>query len=463
MTSSKQPCIVIAGVSSGVGKTSIATGFMHALTKRGLRVQGFKVGPDYIDPTYHRSATGRPSYNLDTWLNGQEDVQRCFAAGIRDADIAVIEGVMGLFDGRRETRDVASTAEVARLLDAPVLLVVDASRIGQSVAAVIHGYQHLDPRVRIAGVILNKVASEAHERTLRYAIAEWTTVPVVGVIYRGQIPPLPERHLGLIPAPEQSFDLQQLSDTIERTVQIETLLAYAQQTEWQPSGDLVYQSDEQIERARRLLLRHQRPLRLGLALDHAFSFYYPEILEFLTNVGIDVVPFSPLNDPVPPNDIDVFYLGGGFPEVFAAQLAANEGMLAGLRKMIACGTRVYAECGGYMYLGKACIDQTGTSHALISALPYTFCMGKERAQLGYREVVTRRATLLGPANMPLRGHEFHWSYIKDALLTEHTIYEIRGESGHREEGFANQTIGASYIHLPFRAFADVLLNLFRQL
>jgi cobyrinic acid a,c-diamide synthase len=461
MSNSKQPCIVIAGVSSGVGKTSIATGLMHALTKRGLRVQGFKVGPDYIDPTYHRSATGRPSYNLDTWLNGQEDVQRCFAAGIRDADIAVIEGVMGLFDGRKETRDVASTAEIARLLDAPVLLVVDASRMGQSVAAIIHGYQHLDPRVRIAGVILNKVASEAHERTLRYAIAEWTTVPVVGVIYRGQIPPLPERHLGLIPAPEQAFELQQLSATIERTVQIETVLAYAQQTEWQPRVDLERYSNEQIERAKHLLAHHQQPLRLGLALDHAFSFYYPEILEFLTNAGIDVVPFSPLHDSAPPDDVHVFYLGGGFPEVFAAQLAANKSMLAGLRSMLARGTRVYAECGGYMYLGKACIDQAGISHTMVDALPYTFCMGKERAQLGYREVVTRRATLLGPANMSLRGHEFHWSYIKDTVLTEHTIYEIKGEREHRVEGFANQTIGASYIHLSLRSFTDVLLNLFR--
>lgn len=452
-----QLCIMIAGVSSGVGKTTVATGLMHALVARGLRVQGFKVGPDYIDPTYHRSATGRPSYNLDTWLNGPEDVLRCFASGMRDADVAIIEGVMGLFDGRKQTKDDASTAEMARLLNVPVFLVVDASKMGQSVAAVIHGYQQLDPRVRVAGVILNQVASESHENTLRYAIAAWTNVPIVGVIRRGQLPSLPERHLGLVPTSEHQLDLQQLGNVIEHTIQIDQLLISARQfTKQRPRHKET--PAEQIELP---LLRDQRPYRLGLALDRAFSFYYPEVLEHCSARGIEVVPFSPLEDSAPPGDIDVCYLGGGFPEIFAAQLSSNEGMLAGLRSMIAGGMRVYGECGGYMYLGKACIDQEGVAHPLLGALPYEFHMGKQRAQLGYREVVTRRETLLGPANMHLRGHEFHWSYIKEPLLTEYTIYEVQGEKSYTEEGFANHAIVASYIHLPFKSFVTVLTNLFR--
>jgi cobyrinic acid a,c-diamide synthase len=455
-----QLCIMIAGVSSGVGKTTVATGLMYALMARGLRVQGFKVGPDYIDPTYHRSATGRPSYNLDTWLNGPEDVLRCFEAGMRAADVAIIEGVMGLFDGRKQTRDASSTAEMARLLDVPVFLVVDASKMGQSVAAVIHGYQHLDPRVRIAGVILNQVASENHENTLRYAIAEWTNVLVVGVIRRGEMPSLPARHLGLVPSSEHQLDLQQLGSAIERTIQIDLLLRLTHQI----AGERSPRNDEsgKHEELPLPLVHGHRPYRLGLALDRAFSFYYPEVLEHFTARGIEVIPFSPLEDASPPSDLDVCYLGGGFPEVYAAQLSANGSMLAGLRSMIAGGTRIYGECGGYMYLGKACLDQEGIAHPLLGVLPYEFRMGKQRAQLGYREVVTRRETLLGPANLHLRGHEFHWSYIQEPLLTEHTIYEVQGEKGYIEEGFANQAIVASYIHLPFKSFVTVLTNLFRS-
>ena len=458
MLMTNQLCIMIAGTSSGVGKTTVATGLMHALVVRGLRVQGFKVGPDYIDPTYHRSATGRPSYNLDTWLNGPEDVQRCFEAGMLDADIAIIEGVMGLFDGRKQTRDDASSAEMARLLDVPVFLVVDASRMGQSVAAVIHGYQHLDPRIHIAGVILNQVASDNHENTLRYAIGAWTDIPIVGVIRRGQMPSLPGRHLGLIPTSEHTLDFQQLGSMIELTIDIDILLTAARQA----AGERTLQIIEQKERVKLPPLPDHRPYRLGLALDRAFSFYYPEVLELFTDIGIEVVPFSPLDDMLPPSDIDVCYLGGGFPELFAAQLAANESMLAGLRSMIAHGTRVYGECGGYMYLGKALTDQEGISHPLLGVLPYEFQMGKQRAQLGYRELVTRRETLLGPANMHLRGHEFHWSYIKEPLLKEHTIYEVQGEKGYSEEGFANDSVVASYIHLPIKSFVIVITNLFRR-
>src|SRR5437588_6557441 len=221
------PRLVVAGVASGVGKTTIATGLMAALAAQGLHVQGYKVGPDYIDPTYHHAATGRPSYNLDTWLSSPELVRQRFEAGMRNADIAIIEGVMGLFDGRKQTLGMASTAEVAKLLNAPVLLVLDASHMGQSAAAIVHGFQHLDPHINIAGVIINKVASADHEATVRLAIAEWTGVPVLGVLRRETSLTLPPRHLGLVPIAETSVEVQELGSVLKRSVDLDGIVRLA--------------------------------------------------------------------------------------------------------------------------------------------------------------------------------------------------------------------------------------------
>src|SRR2546429_780445 len=225
--SNNPPRLVVAGVASGVGKTTIATGLMAALTAQGLRVQGYKVGPDYIDPTYHRAATGRASYNLDIWLSSPALVRQRFETGICNADIAIIEGVMGLFDGRKQTLGTASTAEVAKLLNAPVLLVLDASHMGQSAAAIVHGFQHLDSHLNIAGVIVNKVASADHEATVRLAIAEWTGVPVLGVLRRNTSLTLPPRHLGLIPIAETSVEVQELGAVLKRSVDLDGIVRLA--------------------------------------------------------------------------------------------------------------------------------------------------------------------------------------------------------------------------------------------
>lgn len=453
--------IIVAGVASGVGKTTLCTGLMSALAARGLRIQGYKVGPDYIDPTYHQAATGRPSYNLDTWLSSQALVRQRFEVGMRNADVAVIEGVMGLFDGRKQTRDTASTAEIARLLDAPVLLVIDVSRMGQSVAAIVSGFQRLDSRVHIAGVILNKVASSDHEATLRYALAEWTGLPVLGAIYRDPLFVMPARQLGLVPASETSIELQALGQAIEHRVDVDEILRLARNAgEMQPASIDETAGANAQEIAPSLLERLSSPprIRIGLARDAAFSFYYPETLEVLTAMGVEIVPFSPLQDKGIPEDVDLLYFGGGFPEVFAGQLAENAQMLASVRAAIQRRVLVYAECGGYMYLGTSCIDATNTCYALVGALPYTFRMGTERAQLGYRELTLARDSMLGVAGTQLRGHEFHWSQIIEPLSQEYAAYQLTERSDIRE-GYASATILASYVHIPLAANAHALTML----
>jgi cobyrinic acid a,c-diamide synthase len=451
------PRIIVAGVASGVGKTTLATGLMAALTARGLCVQGYKVGPDYIDPTYHRVATARPSYNLDSWLCSPMLVRQRFEAGMRSADIAVIEGVMGLFDGRKQTRDTASTAEIARLLNAPVLLIIDVSHMGQSVAAVVHGFEHLDSDVRLAGVILNKVASSDHEATLRYAIAEWTDVPILGAIQRDTSLLIPGRHLGLVPAAETAIEVQKIGRVIEDVVDVDEVLRVAHAAGRLPPTVKEEYVGETAGSSVMLDLSSAH-IRIGLALDMAFSFYYPEMLEMLADMGVEIVPFSPLQDKKLPEDVDLLYFGGGFPEVFAEQLAGNTGMLADVRATVQCGLPIYAECGGYMYLGKTCIDASGRGHTLVGVLPYTFRMGMERAQVGYREITMLRDTLIAPVGTHLRGHEFHWSRIVEPLLEKHAAYRVEGRDA-IWEGYVNGTLLASYIHIPLTANPRVMERL----
>jgi cobyrinic acid a,c-diamide synthase len=460
MSLSNNPArLVVAGVSSGVGKTTIATGLMATLTAQGLRVQGYKVGPDYIDPTYHRAATGRVSYNLDTWLSSPTLVRQRFEAGMHSADIAIIEGVMGLFDGRKQTLGIASTAEVAKLLNAPILLVVDASHMGQSAAAIVHGFQHLDPHLNIAGVIVNKVASADHEATVRLAIAEWTGVPVLGALRCDASLTLPARHLGLIPVAETSIEAQELGAILKCSVDLDNIIHLATTADALPP---LPPDTSQGEATVPLPSNNLPPIRLGLALDQAFSFYYPETLETFAKLGVEVVPFSPLTDREPPKDLDLLYFGGGFPEVFAAQLAENHSMLASVRVAAQHGMLIYAECGGYMYLGRQCIDADQASYDLVDVLPYTFQMGTQRAQLGYREITLLRDTIIGRTGTRLRGHEFHWSHIVEPLLEAHAPYQIEGSGKIRREGYATETILASYIHVPLAANPQMIQELIQR-
>jgi cobyrinic acid a,c-diamide synthase len=377
------------------------------------------------------------------------------------ADIALIEGVMGLFDGRKGTLDSASTAEIARLLNAPVLLVIDVSHMGQSAAALVAGFRNLDPRVQVAGVLLNRVASPDHEATLRYAIEERTGVPVFGAIRRDPLLTLPTRHLGLVPAPEAAVEVQALGNLIAQAIDIDALTRLARSAGPLPPAPTEVAMHDNIPLPSLETVEAVSPVRVGIALDSAFSFYYPETLEEFAHLGVEVVPFSPLNDHSPPDGVDLLYFGGGFPELFAQQLAANSPMLACVRAAVQRGVPVYAECGGYMYLGKHCIDAASTSHAMVGVLPYTFRMGTERAQLGYREITTARETLLGPAGTRLRGHEFHWSQLVEPLSKEHAAYELEGRESTRE-GYADATILASYIHVPLAANPRIMAQLLQR-
>jgi cobyrinic acid a,c-diamide synthase len=437
------PTVVIAGTHSGAGKTTIATGIIAALTRRGLRVQPFKAGPDYIDPTYHSRAAGRPSRNLDAWMLPANAIRELFSRAAAGCDVAIIEGVMGLYDGRSGDSDEGSTAALARLLGAPVILVVDAAAMARSAAAIVLGFQQFDPAVRIAGVILNNVAGERHAQMAAAPISAATGLPVLGYLPREPDVTLPERHLGLIPEGEGAaaagyFD--RLASLVESRLDLDFLLRIGH--------DIEQKHDDEVS----LFPSHPVPGRAGIAvaMDRAFSFYYQDSLDLLEAWGAELLPFSPLEDTGLPKGSSGVYLGGGFPEVYAAELAANRAMPAALRKAAAAGTPVYGECGGLMYLGESITDFEGRVHQMAGLVPLRSSMQGRRLSLGYRTVRARQSTPLMPAGQTVRGHEFHWSDLDSAPPSGTAAYDILEQSG-RSEGFASRNLLASYVHLHFGA------------
>lgn len=396
---------VIAGTHSGVGKTTVATGLMAALAKRGHLVQAFKIGPDYIDPSYHAIATGRPSRNLDTWMCSKPTVRKLFARSANEVN--VIEGVMGLFDGR--IGGAGSTAEVAKTLDLPVVLVVDAQGMAQSVGAIVHGFATYDSKVRSIGVIFNRVASKGHYEYLRTAVQ----LPVLGWVERDEAMALPERHLGLIPARERKPDVERIAETVERHVDLERLLA--------------------LSRIQTPPAQHEpiRPLhvRIGYALDEAFTFYYQENLDGLRLQGAKLVPFSPLHDATLP-EAGLLYFGGGFPEIYEDRLRANAPMVAAIRSWEG---PVYAECGGLMYL------------AMIGKIPGHIRMTDRLQNFGYAEAEALIDTPLLRAGETVRGHEFHYSTWDGPA----NAYRVCKKGRERTEGYTNGNILATYVHVHF--------------
>ncbi|MBE1583804.1 cobyrinate a,c-diamide synthase [Nonomuraea angiospora] len=416
------PRLVIAAPSSGSGKTTVATGLMAALRARGLRVSPHKVGPDYIDPGYHALATGRPGRNLDPWLVGEERVRPLFLHGAAGCDVAVVEGVMGLFDGKGDT-DFASTAHVARLLDAPVVLVVDAARQSRSVAAVVHGFATFDPRVRVGGVVLNRVGSDRHEELCRSALAA-AGVPVLGAVRRDDAVSTPSRHLGLVPAAEREADalaaVDRLAALVTRSCDLDALLRLAASA---PRLDAVPWEPVRRERT-------DRPV-VAVAGGAAFTFGYAEHVELLRAAGADVAVFDPLRDERLPDGTAALVIGGGFPEVYAAELAANEPLRA---RVAAFRGPVAAECAGLLYL---CEELDG--RRMCGRVPGRARM-TPRLTLGYRDAVALRRSPLTEPGERFRGHEFH-----------RTAVEYAGEPLFRWErgadGFGDALVTASYLHL----------------
>ncbi|MEY9845058.1 cobyrinic acid a,c-diamide synthase [Streptacidiphilus sp. BW17] len=448
------PRVVLAAPASGTGKTTVATGLMAALTARGLRVSSHKIGPDYIDPGYHALATGRPGRNLDAFLSGPDRVAPLLLHGASGSDIAVVEGVMGLYDGAAGRGELASTAHVAKLLRAPVVLVVDASSQSRSVAALVHGFASWDPEVRIGGVILNRVGSDRHEAMLREALEEGGGVPVLGALRRSDAVATPSRHLGLVPAVERDADalraVREMGELVAAGVDLDAVLALARSApELRASA---WDADEEIAALGHSLPTGQRPV-VALAGGPAFSFSYAENAELLTAAGADVVTFDPLHDEKLPEDTSALVVGGGFPEVHAAELSANRPLREAITAIAASGAPIAAECAGLLYLCRTLDDRP-----MCGVLDADAAMSP-RLTLGYREAVALTDSPLAPAGLRVPGHEFHRTVTTPGAGPTAAWGWRTFEGRLTTEGFATPTLHASYLHLHWTAAPSLAARL----
>jgi cobyrinic acid a,c-diamide synthase len=439
----RTPSLVIAGTHSGVGKTSFTLALARALTRRGVKVQTFKVGPDFLDPTYLALASGRPCYSLDGWMAGHDHCRRLFARATADADCALVEGGMGLFDGADVQSDEGSTAEIARLLDAPVILVVNVHGMGRSFAALVKGYTTFRTDLRFTGIVANHCGSGRHAALLSDSLQAACLPPLLGAIPRGAFPELASRHLGLVTAdrgqlPESLLDA--LADALERNLSLETLFPKMPTKTKKTIGEPEFASS------------HGR-LRLGVARDAAFHFYYQDLFDALRTSGCEVVFFSPLDDRRLPEGLSGLYLGGGYPELHAERLAENGEMLAAIRVYADSGRPLYAECGGLMVLSQG-VEANGRFYPFAGVLPTRTRMLPARKALGYVEVALTEDSLWGRRGELLRGHEFHYSELIDDPLSDpawRTVYSLRRRRKDtvETEGYQNGAILASYLHLHY--------------
>ena len=460
--------LIIAGERSGVGKTTITLALLAFLSQQKKIIQSFKVGPDYIDPMFHTALTQIPSRNLDPVLTSPEYVRSCFLRHTQAVDYVLIEGVMGLFDGiefplsfKQASNcdliaDYASTAYIARLLEIPLLLVLDCSSLSGSIAAIAYGYCNLDPQVQIAGVVLNRVGSDRHLQLLKNALQP-LKLPILGVLRRQDKITIPDRHLGLIPTAE----LPQITEIFDRLAHIgktcfdwERLMPLLRRKEIGRQGDW---GDREMGRTKCLF-----PLKIAVAYDRAFNFYYQDNLDIFRELGAELVYWSPLEDENLPSNVSDLYFGGGFPEMFAEQLAANLPILEQIRQVTVSGMPIYAECGGLMYLCDRLIDLNQKSWSMVGAIHASTKM-MSRLTLGYRQAIPLNASVLFDqelANYPLIwGHEFHRSQITP--VSKQPIWKMSGanpDSPTFYDGWQIKQIHASYLHLHFGEYKILLKN-----
>ncbi len=448
------PRIVLAGTHSGVGKTTLATGIMAVLKKRNRPIQGYKVGPDYIDPSYHTAATGRPSRNLDRWLLG-ENLLPVFLGSVEN-NWAVIEGVMGLYDGMKGRPGFGSTADIAKELSSPVVLVVDAASMSTSVAALVHGFTTFDKGVNVRAVILNRVKSASHENLLREAL-EPMGCKILGSIPSDGLVKLPERHLGLVPVGEKGLSedyLRTLGDLVEKYLDIAALEKIMQEAPVLPSASKSKGSALEIHYTKDFL---PKKIRLGVAQDEGFLFYYQDSLEALEKMGFEIAYFSPLHDRGLPDDLDALMIGGGFPELHLPKLSSNTQMRDSIKYFSESGRPVYAECGGFMYLGESIQDFAGQVYPMVGIIPMRSEMTGKLQGIGYREGFFLENTFLGPKGTVVRGHEFHYS--KASFGMESPAYKlVRNGEILGIDGFITKNIIASYLHLNFAGHPELLKN-----
>ena len=435
------PGLIIAGTNSGCGKTTVSLGLMALLKRKGYVVAPFKVGPDYIDPGHHQRVCGRPGRNLDGWMLSREYNLDCFERGIQGCDVAVVEGVMGLYDGYDGKSENGSTAQMAKWLDLPLVLVVNARSMARSAAALVSGFERFDPDLRFAGVIFNNVGSPRHLTFLKEAMEGHVSMPCLGGIFRAEDMEIPERHLGLVTDDEQGLSekrISRLADVLEQGIDLEMLLGAIKRDE-KKTGTITPCPRES-----------ETTVRIGVARDKAFCFYYQDNLDILRANGAELVFFSPLCDGHLPENLDGLYLGGGYPELFAAELSANKMLRHEIKDRSDKGMPIYGECGGFMYLCQAIRDFSSSTFPMTGCFPYTAVMLDKLRSLGYREITLSENTVIGKKGDVARGHEFHYSKISENG-TEETVYRVTARAGGQgmREGYAVKRTLGSYIHLHF--------------
>lgn len=439
---------MVAGVSSGVGKTTITLAILSALKNRGLTVQPYKVGPDYIDTAYHSRIVGRASRNLDSFMIPDSTIlswsyHRC----LRDADVALVEGVMGFFDGLGTDRDCASSAFIAKQLGLPVILIIDGKSTSTSAAAMVHGFSSFDNDLNVVGVIINRVASESHYQLIKRAIERYTDISVFGYLLKDMKVELPSRHLGLIPDVEiESLELifQRLGESAEDTIDFDKLLESCNVPKCSPESPF--------------LLSNLEPLTVGYAMDEAFHFYYEDNLDFLRSQHVKLVPFSPLVENALP-EADAYYFGGGFPEIYAKELEANRSFRESVLLASNTGKPIYAECGGLMYLGEQ-LEAQGKIYDMVGIFKGKSKMTSRLKRFGYCIAQTKADSFFGPVGTEIRGHEFHHSIFE---TSEPAILDLRKE---RDGEVVSQWVGgyqknrtfASYLHVHFYQSQHLLFN-----
>lgn len=449
----KIPRIMLAGVSSSVGKTTISSGITASLTANGSNVQTFKCGPDYIDTGYLADASGKPCYNLDSWMMPPENVKSLFTHSAKSAELSIIEGVMGLYDGHLGSFGNGSSAEVAKLTRTPVILVINAAKMAQSAAAIALGFKEIDKEVRIAGVIANNIGSQRHLQIIKQSIEEKCGIPLVGWMPRDESVKLPERHLGLLPTAEKEGRkefIQNLGAKVSQTVDIEKIIEIAKSAEPLDEGceNILFAKEPEFN------------VKLAVAYDKAFNFYYAHNLEILKNLGATLCYFSPLKDTSLPEGVSGVYMGGGFPEQFALELSENTAMKEALRNASERGMPIYAECGGLMYLSEGIIDFDGKLFPMAELIKGTAEMQSKLRRLGYIEAQAIRDNVLCEKGGTLRGHMFHWSKLP-VPNEEEAAYKITNKNG-GFEGFIsgkNSNVLATYLHVHFGNNINLARNL----
>ncbi|BAQ65424.1 cobyrinate a,c-diamide synthase [Geminocystis sp. NIES-3709] len=447
--------LIIAGERSGVGKTTITLALLSWLKNQGKSVQSFKVGPDYIDPMFHTAVTGLPCRNLDPILTSEDYVRSSFSHHSANAEISIIEGVMGLYDGVPNSNYFAygSTAHIAKLLKIPVILIIDCSKLSTSIGAIVYGYVNLDREVKIVGIVLNKVGTEKHLSLLKEGL-KICSIPIMGIWFREKNIELPSRHLGLIPTAEITFYqdiIQQLTSIAQNNFNWNLLTPYLEEKKSHLDYNLFY-----------FTLKKTGKFRMAIAYDKAFNFYYQDNLDILEKLGIELLFFSPISDQKIPDNIQGIYLGGGFPEIFASELANNNKMKESLKQAINEGIFTYAECGGMMYLSEKIIDFNGKSWEMIGVLPNTAIMSK-KLTLGYREAKILIDNKLIKNNEILRGHEFHRA--KNLSISNSSILEIKDYYTQQilsYQGWQIKNIYASYLHIHFANYISFIQKLLKQ-